>query len=81
MRHILFLAAIRTLQAKKTEMKIATTKEPLKEVFDSGMKRPIGLEKPLIVNFDKFLKMVLDNLLEIVGRSTRTIPRAGIRSG
>jgi hypothetical protein len=66
--------------AKETKVWVATTSEPLKEIFDSRVEGPIHISKTFIVNLDKFLKIILDDLLEMVGGSTRAIPRAGLGS-
>ena len=81
MRHVFFLAAIRTPQAKKTKVKIATASEALKEISDSRVEGPVLISKTLVIDVEKHLVMVFHDQLQIVGRSTRPIPRARVRSG
>ena len=58
-------------------MWVATASEPLQEILDPWVERSVVGTKTLVVHAKQLLEMVLDNLLERVGRTAGAVARGG----
>ena len=56
--------SIRTSKVKKTEMRISTEKESLKQVHDPWVEGPVLMGEPIVVDLAKFLEVFLDDEFE-----------------
>ena len=68
---------IRATQPEEAEVWVATASESFKKIFHPWVERSVVGTKTLVVHVKQLLEMVLDNLLERVGRTAGAVARGG----
>ena len=76
---LLLAVRIAAAHCEKTEMRIAAAEVPFHQIADPGVERAVGRPKALVVDSEEVFEVVLDDVLEIIGRRTRRVAGAARR--